>query len=507
MERKNSSILSISTYTVTANLGNNIDLHLLSRFMPIYKSSSMNVNDKDGCIIGINNYTEHEYTDIPRGCIRLKKKYPKTLFNNQLTLLYKYYGFKEINIKIFSNGKIHFTGIKDYDWEVKHAGNYIINNLFYKLKYKIYTNYDDLKKLKNLNYVLYYDADKEKIVYYRNNIELYNLQLYIETPLNNIEEEESKKKIKWLNNIEIKRIVDKYMKYRNKILNNLESIKDKIMLNDNYSFNDRNDLYRKLSFYNNLKKFNKNMINNDNDILKQYLFEHIKELISIVTKYGIRLENTVYTDNYIISKIESVYPNIYNELKEIKNKNITDKSIIKDMKMNNINYSLSNICIELIKSEFNSGYGHNLHLISNLLSSQRYNIFNTYNPNDGHAGILISFYYNEKYIDQLNNSDLKPGLCHCEKGPNGNDYCRKKKKNSDKCTCLTIVMFRPGSITITGAKTHKQLEFVYNFINKFLDDNLNTVCYNIMNDEIKINKKKKIIKKQPMYIKKSSIIY
>ena len=57
----------------------------------------------------------------------------KSKFNNQITLVYKYWGFKKINIKIFSNGKLQMTGIQDPEWETKYVGNYLIKLLIHEL--------------------------------------------------------------------------------------------------------------------------------------------------------------------------------------------------------------------------------------------------------------------------------------------------------------------------------------------------------------------------------------
>jgi TATA-box binding protein (TBP) (component of TFIID and TFIIIB) len=481
--------LNISTYTIITDITKNkneIDLHILSRLIPIYDENSIQTQDQNGCIIGINNYTEHQYSDIPRGKIDIKKKFPNSVFNNQLTILYKYYGFKTVNIKIF-NGKLHLTGIKDYPWEVHHSCNYIIN-MIKSLKYQIYTNIEDFKATKNYNYVLYYDKDINDIVYYRNNINIYNIDDYIKGKKNT--------RLKWMRSNEVKPIIERYIEQATVIENDMTELHNKIVLTDNYSMDDRTFIYDKLFKYNKLKKIKANVIYYENNKLKQYLTEHIAYLLKIIKKYIARIEQTFYSDEYVISKLKVLYPNIIEECSNLDR--ITNSILYKTTAMSNKDFVIGNISIDLIKSEFNNGMGHKLVQFSNKLREDKYNIFNTYNPNTGHAGILIKFYYNKIHLDK------KPGICHCK------EFCINKKKHANKpnkCSCLTIIIFRPANITITGGKTVEEIKYAYEFINKFINDNINDVCYNINPEEINENKIKKIVKKQPLFIKRSNICY
>jgi len=73
-------------------------------------------------------------------------------------------------------------------------------------------------------------------------------------------------------------------------------------------------------------------------------------------------------------------------------------------------------------------------------------------------------------------------------------------------------MFRPGSIIITSAKSIKQLDFAYKFINKMLKDNFTRVSYQdasgIQRDHYKLNEDRKIIRKEnKRYIAQDTIIY
>lgn len=482
--------ISISTYTVIVKLSDedvnyDIDLHLISRFLPIYDEDAPETKGIDGCIIGINNYTEHNYTDIPRGVINEKNKYPSTVFNNELSIIYKYYDFKRINIKIFTNAKIHLTGIKDFEWEVNHVSNYIID-IFKNLKYQIYDK-KDLENIKKFDYVICY-SETGDLEYYRRNIDYYNIQNYIEKKNYNAE-------YKWLSNNEITTIINNYITYVEKHQEQINNIYNQIITNENFTLQIREEIYNKLRFYNKLKVIREKVKYLLDDKFKEFIIHHIKYLNNIFKKYIIRINNLIYTDNKIIDKFKSLYPKYLESFKTMNN----IKSF--NMEINSNDYKIGNINTELIKGEFNTGFGHILVNISNLLSSPKYNIFNTYTPDDGHAGVVITFHYNEKYLDKL------PGNCFCD------NFCKKSKKKAEgRCTTMTIFVFRPGSITITAAKTVEQLKYAYDFINQFIIDNFDEVCYKLpLNEngenEIQENLMKKIIKKNPMFINRESIIY
>ena len=344
-----------------------------------------------------------------------------------------------------------------------------------------------------INYAVYYDNEINDLVYYRNNIEFYNIENYIKG--------KSPSKLTWLRSHDVEKHVENYLKYIETVELKMDTLYNKIVMTDNYSMDERNELYASLTQFNKLKKIKSNIIYYENNKLKQFLNEHIIYLKKIISKYKSRIVQTIYSDNYFISKLKTLYTTILDDCNKYLNNSdlrltapgyITKKTV-----MSNKQFKVGTISVDLIKSEFNNGMGHKLVHFSDRLREDKYNIFNTYNPNTGHAGILIKFYYNEKYLDK------KPGLCHCD------DFCINKKRSErpDKCTCLTIIIFRPANITITGGKTVKQIKYAYEFINKFIADNVDDVCYNISKVEIAENKMKKIIKKQPMFIKKSSIVY
>ena len=71
-----------------------------------------------------------------------------------------------------------------------------------------------------------------------------------------------------------------------------------------------------------------------------------------------------------------------------------------------------------------------------------------------YPGVKLKFYYNED----------KDGKCKCEK------QCIHKGKNN-RCDRITVVFFQSGCTNITGAKTIEQVQFVYEFVSKIVNDN------------------------------------
>ena len=113
-------------------------------------------------------------------------------------------------------------------------------------------------------------------------------------------------------------------------------------------------------------------------------------------------------------------------------------------------YHVSNIETHLINSDYNVNFYINLDELVKVLTS--YGIYNYYNPNS-YPGILAKFYYNIANPIQ--------GICNCER------HCSTREKKS-VCTKITISIFRPGSIIITGSKSIPQLMETYTTFNSIL---------------------------------------
>ena len=136
----------------------------------------------------------------------------------------------------------------------------------------------------------------------------------------------------------------------------------------------------------------------------------------------------------------------------------------------------------------------NLKKTSKILRKAGY--YNSFDPDD-YPGVLTKYYYN------LNNT--VQGICSCK------THCSTKEKNS-VCTKITISVFRPGSVIITGARNIIQLMSAHDLIIKILKENINIIkAVDIDDDQKQIallnNEFRKMSRKRRLfYIKKNSII-
>ena len=146
----------ISTITCNANIGINlnIDLNLLFNNIAVKEEC---FDSKEG-IVWIQYMKDGE--DISRGTYPKKRrkskkdKANKNRFDNQVTVIYMFNNNYIPNVKIFKNGNIQLTGIKD----VKHTEiivKYIIANIktiYENVSNKIISNDTDINSLKYQNF-------------------------------------------------------------------------------------------------------------------------------------------------------------------------------------------------------------------------------------------------------------------------------------------------------------------------------------------------------------------
>ena len=143
----------ISTITCNANIGININLDLNILFNNI-KIKEECFDDKEG-IVWIQFMKDGE--DISRGIYPKKRrkskkdKVKKNRFDNQVTIIYMFNNIYIPNVKIFKNGNIQLTGIKD----VTHT-EIIVNNIIENIKH-IYKNVssDIINPLNNIDELKY----------------------------------------------------------------------------------------------------------------------------------------------------------------------------------------------------------------------------------------------------------------------------------------------------------------------------------------------------------------
>jgi len=142
----------VSTITCNADIGNdiNLDLHIILQHIEI--------KDENGNFIWIQHLKEDE--EFSRGVYPKKKRKSKTenkksRFDNQITSIYRYNDSYMPNIKIFKNGNIQLTGIKDVK-HPQHIVETIIKNIiriYNEIDKKvIITHADDTNPLERLHY-------------------------------------------------------------------------------------------------------------------------------------------------------------------------------------------------------------------------------------------------------------------------------------------------------------------------------------------------------------------
>lgn len=557
------SDLIISTCTVVSSISDELDLNLFSRTLPVHDINSDMMEKKEG---GIYNITL--LSDYSRGKNDKKTKIKE--FNNQVTINYKYWGFRTANIKIFTNGKLQMTGIK-YAKEAEMITNVIINYIK-KMEIRIYLDQDlvnkeneqpetDENKYKSTIYWIY-NYNKNDIIYKRKNnnyiTELINFNqldykdnyLFIDSELNSLISLSEKK----FNYLKSKRyLIDEILKdISNCIYNNTR--KKVLTEEDNIKFDNISiqELTTNIEIDDNLllEKILLVMSNQENEKIIQGA-EHIIDIlikyinllyIKINIKHNkklnlLNIEDNVYSTFYdnlstVIDNYENKLVKTIKKIKKVKEednnicnqftasispkikKTITDKlrlgllnqgqideeipyinyNYIQDINNNRRNYKLGEIKTELINSDYYTKFNIDLSSLSKIIK-KKYKIYNTYDP-DEYPGVLVRFYYNEKNTVQ--------GQCHCDV------HCSIAEKKSICCK-ITVSIFRPGSIIITGAKNIKQLNNTYEFINKVLKENFQSIK-GILDDESKnnpnINNIRKISRKPRLfYIKKSNIVY
>uniref|UniRef100_A0A6C0EZK2 Uncharacterized protein n=1 Tax=viral metagenome TaxID=1070528 RepID=A0A6C0EZK2_9ZZZZ len=535
--------LSISTCTVITNLNKKINLGLLSRFITIYDQSALELDEKAGGV-----YNLEFYGNCARGETLIDSI--KDEFNNQATIKFKYWGFRNINIKIFANGKLQMTGLK-YEDEAKEVGNLLIN-IFKNIKINITKDIKTLNdSAKTYDFQIVYDPITKNVYYYRKfynrflssydfDTELVNTYLNEKgAPLNAAVNYNRKGFIKGIHDKYIDTIEDTHQEflsgnewngdgYVKQTIEKIEKIKDYFTADFEKSLSASKNLKEvKECIETLMKKYNdfkfpgldkfisdigKDMFSTDEQTLldikseifkfnrayRNLLEKKINRLITIRT-IDITICNSV--KEYLLAfEKEGSSSNIDSSLDLILSKEIPLEKleIITDLltgeSTETNGYFVSDTETVLINSNFCINYNINLKKMSKVL--RRLGLYNSYEPDEYH-GVLTKYYYN------LNNT--VQGICNCD------THCSTREKHSI-CTKITISVFRPGSIIITGARDLIQLMSAHDLIIKILKDNIDTIkgpdCEDdnkhiaLMNNEFrKISRKTRLF-----YIKKDNIV-
>ena len=149
--------------------------------------------------------------------------------------------------------------------------------------------------------------------------------------------------------------------------------------------------------------------------------------------------------------------------------------ILQPFKKEKLYYNKENIETVLINSNFSCNYVINRNILFDILKD-KYKITSLYDP-CSYPGIQCKFYYNK-------NKKIQDGKCNCEK---------KCCSSSKKCTIVSFMVFRTGSILIVGHCDEYVLEIIYNYLKKLLIDKANFNEIYVMD---KVEEKKKKVKKK-----------
>ena len=129
----------ISTITCNANVGNNININLGILFDNLNVIENVAESGDKGVVWVqfMKNGTDASKGVYPKKRRKSKKNtMKKNRFDNQVTVIYKFSDKYIPNVKIFKNGNIQLTGIKDVK-DTEHIVNHIINDIT-----TIYNNID-----------------------------------------------------------------------------------------------------------------------------------------------------------------------------------------------------------------------------------------------------------------------------------------------------------------------------------------------------------------------------
>jgi hypothetical protein len=556
MEFKASN-LTISTCTVLCNLNKRINLELFTRFLPIYDVNAPELDEKKGGV-----YNMEFYGNCARGETGMDKI--NSVFNNQTSIKFKYWGFRMLNVKIFRNGRLQLTGLK-YEDEAELIGNLLIN-IIKGIDISVNHNLDDvIATSRSYDMQMVYNPSNKKVTYYRryykrflNNYkfnleEAYNAanaanaKLTINLKGKNFKkgiqdlyidsfENDCKEKIKelednhWFSDTKILKIIDMLDFAKGYITKEVEKIltssvdlktlrenivkfqKEVVLDFKNYSKDKDAPVLKSI-----LDSIAKNIYPTDEQTLievKSDIHEILKDYLDMLTKKITRLVFIRNSDVNICKTLEeyiSANPNITKKQKHTTKTDIsksdvsksdTNKIIINMHDLDpsnikgsasNIEYSVSGIETVMINSDLFVNYNINLKKMAKILKKK--GLFNTYDPED-HSGVNLKFYWNREYECD--------GICRC------NPHCSTKEKKSI-CNRITVLIFRPGSIIITGSRTIEQLRAAHEFTIKLLKETMAAVRIDERTDDTKqvalLNNEFRKISRKPrlFYIKKDKI--
>ena len=505
-----------------------IDLYILSRILPIHQDKDPECDSKSGCFLMISRYSESGSTDMPRGDVG--NKWPASVFNNQITLKYRYWS-KNINLKIFSNGKLQMTGIKDPTTEPLHMGESIIGRLK-TLKYKVFSTRKALNNAAisgqlRADYALVWQPDtlafkpgelvlstvnsssalnsatssgppsKTSMDWVRRNLEIYDIRLIMTHGM-----QYNFVATRWYSSAEAGALIREYVLFADQKVIELEALRYVLLNQYEFPVPTRLDYHKLLGQYRQLVKIcEKQWLAISETDYKKTITKLVEKITKIFKSYKVTMMKLFEFDCRFRDDVANKYSQAFSdELVKAKAAGTLLASQEFVTPLSAREYQVDNIAIELINSDYNTRMNNNLPEIYRILTSN-YKLYCKYKPNEKYAGIIVKFKYNPAYLDE---TKYKPGRCYCQ------GSCSNRK--NPNCTKLTVSIFRPGSIIITAAKTLDQLMYVYGYINRILREHHTAVFYRditgLQRDHYKANEDRKIVRKDNIiYVPVNNIVY
>lgn len=406
----------ISTITMSLNIPEtNLNLINIGKYLKIDKN-----------ILGVKFFfgkmsiLKGKYdTSIYKKCkVKDSTKINKRLFYNQISMILLLPDLNEkVNLKLFNNGSIHLTGVKN-----ENNGKLILNFL-----------YDKLLTLLNKTDTILLVKDENNIYLDSNN------NIYTESEPHVIIGYKYSKKIDKQNNPVILYNIDK----KNYIINRKDNqiffiscifqtkkTKELLDLNGKYMG------YTKIELLKNHKKLYKspNIKFDYNSGLIFYENKISSYIIGNIVYYFAEPSTALVKDSQLW-KIISYSCNPFNPfINKVSKNNLNLNSVVVDINTINIYFKIS---FELNRTR----------LFTELL---KHKYLCEYKP-EKYTGVKLRFKINSNY--KL--SDNK-GVCLC----------------NIKCTCTTItfLIFQSGNVIISGFKNRKDIDDIYNYFMKFIND-------------------------------------
>jgi len=505
-----------------------IDLYTLSRILPIHQDKDPECDSKQGCFLMISRYSESGSTDMPRGDVG--NKWPASVFNNQITLKYRYWN-KNINLKIFSNGKLQMTGIKDPTTEPLHMGQAIIDRLR-TLKYRVFStrkamNNAAISGQLRTDYALVWQPDtlafkpgelvpstfnsssslnsatssgqpsKTNMDWLRRNLEIYDIRRIMAQGM-----QYNFVATRWYSSSEAGALIREYVLFADQKVIELEALRYVLLNQYEFTVPTRLDYHKLLSQYRQLVKIcDKQWLAISETDYKKTITKLVEKITKIFKSYKVTMMKLFEYDCRFRDDVANKYTQAFSD-ELVKAKAAGTLLAMQEFAtpLSSREYQVDNIAIELINSDYNTRMNNNLPEIYRILTTN-YKLYCKYKPNEKYAGIIVKFKYNPAYLDE---TKYKPGRCYCQ------GSCSNRK--NPNCTKLTVSIFRPGSIIITAAKTLDQLMYVYVYINRILREHYTTVFYRditgLQRDHYKANEDRKIVRKDNIiYVRASDIVY